>query len=331
MQISAGVNGFGRFGLHLLKFYLDHYTNSPFRIQSINDDFLGIKKAFSIITNDDYVDFSKYTPSISEHQIVFNLNDGETVKINYTNQAAEEIEWIGKYQLHLECSGKLTDADKAKSIFLKGETQKVLISATSWNADRTLVYGFNHEDYTPDMTAVSYGSCTVNAYVPLANFIEKEFGIVTSDVNVIHNMPGYWLKDEKHYTLVRRFCTLEKSGPNLLPFINKDNFRVNYTLIPYDGVSMIDFRFRIKTNTDTEQAINKLKTAMSEGALKGLYNMEAIDRGPNAHICTPYSSVFIEDQVKVLGDELYLMAYFDNENSVNRYFDLVKFVANKLQ
>ena len=39
----------------------------------------------------------------------------------------------------------------------------------------------------------------------------------------------------KHYTLNRKFCTLEKSGSNLLSFINKDNFIYveSKTTLPY--------------------------------------------------------------------------------------------------
>ena len=43
-----------------------------------------------------------------------------------------------------------------------------------------------------------------------------------SDVNVIHNIQEYRLQD--NYTLIRKFCTLEKSAPLLLQSLNNNNF-----------------------------------------------------------------------------------------------------------
>ena len=64
----------------------------------------------------------------------------------------------------------------------------VLISATSWDADKTLVFGYNHQEYSPELKIISYGSCTVNAYMPFANWIHDNYQIIDSDVNVIHNI-----------------------------------------------------------------------------------------------------------------------------------------------
>ena len=84
----------------------------------------------------------------------------------------------------------------------------------------------------------------MNAYVPLADCLNKIYKILDSDVNVIHNIQNYKLKN--YNTLTRKFCTLEKSGLNLLNFLNSKNFNVNYTIIPYDGVSIMDLTTKTK-------------------------------------------------------------------------------------
>jgi len=68
--------------------------------------------------------------------------------------------------------------------------------------------------------------------------------------------------------------------------------------------------------------------SISEGELKGLYGMKEVDNGPEEHKCTPFSSVIIKEKSRLLKNQLYLFAYFDNENSVNRYYDLVSFIAS---
>ena len=49
MKKSAGLNGFGRFGLHLLKYWLDRNNEANFTINYINDDSLSIFQSYEII------------------------------------------------------------------------------------------------------------------------------------------------------------------------------------------------------------------------------------------------------------------------------------------
>jgi glyceraldehyde 3-phosphate dehydrogenase len=325
MKKIAGINGFGRFGLHLLKYWLDRKETADFGISFINDDTLSIKDAFNIIISDPYVVFNKYKISILGDNLVFLSANGIKSTIQYTNEQKFEIPWIGKPYIFLECSGKNTVAKDCEA-YLKGNTSFVVISATSWDAE-TFIFGFNHRAHTKEHQIVSYGSCTVNAYVPLANYINKKYGVVESDASFIHNIAPHKLKNFN--TLKRKFCTLEKSGPNLLGFIRNNNFTVNYTIIPYGGVSMFDFRFKLKKNITKENFIEDLRHACSEGELKSLYDLEELDRGPEVYNCTTYSAVIIKDNIRVINNNLYLHGYFDNENSVNRYFDLINYISAK--
>ena len=48
MKKKAGINGFGRFGLHIIKYWLDRNDESAFTISYINDDFLTIDQSIEI-------------------------------------------------------------------------------------------------------------------------------------------------------------------------------------------------------------------------------------------------------------------------------------------
>ncbi len=324
MTTPAAVNGFGRFGLHLLKYWVDRSQEAAFQIRWINDDALTIAQAHEIITTDRYVVFNKYKVSYHGETLTILAPDGTKHVIRYTNLAYDEVPWLGDPKLVFECSGKNTLRDRCEP-YLCGNTRLVLVSATSWDADQTIVYGFNHTAIEPASRVISYGSCTVNAYLPLADHLHRSFGIVDSDVNVIHNIQEYRLRD--NFTLIRKFCTLEKSAKNLLPFVHDDNFIVNYTVVPYSGVSMIDFRFRLERPAAREAIDEHLHRACAEGELQGLYSLDEVDRGPERYNGTTFSTVFIRDATRVLGDQLYLHGYFDNENSVNRYYDLVQYIC----
>tara|TARA_B100001093_G_scaffold374210_1_gene359195 strand:- start:1233 stop:2237 length:1005 start_codon:yes stop_codon:yes gene_type:complete len=331
-KVICGVNGFGRFGLHLLNYYLDLIDKSNFEIQYINDDILDINQALDIIVHDPYVQIYKnFEVKIEDDFLIFN----DTHKIKYTCNKTEDIKWLGTPDILLECTGKFTNAELARK-FKIGNTKKVLISATSFNADKTLVYGFNHLDYSESDDVISYGSCTVNAYIPLTAFMHENFGVMSSDVNVIHNIPEYQLKDGLIETpglprvpLLRKSCTLSNVAPKLLDFVEDENFNVNYTLIPYTGVSIIDFRYNLDEVPD-DGIWKRLQKSCESGELKGLYAMQEDDNGPHEHQNTEFSSVIIKKNSYIRGNDLYLNAYFDNENSVNRYYDLTNFISSKI-
>tara|TARA_Y100000758_G_scaffold18254_1_gene12795 strand:- start:1435 stop:1716 length:282 start_codon:yes stop_codon:yes gene_type:complete len=92
---------------------------------------------------------------------------------------------------------------------------------------------------------------------------------------------------------------------------------------------MIDFRFRVKKSVDRDTFINDLNEVINLGALKGLYALDDKDMGPEVHNCSDYSTVFIKEGIKSLNDNFYLQGYFDNENSVNRFYDLANFISSK--
>lgn len=326
-MLKTGINGFGRFSLHLLKYWLDRSKEAHFLISYINDDYLKLDQVLQIIYDDIYVQIPKfYKLSVTGDQLTFMSADGHKSCIIYSHSQKYDIPWLGKPTYFLECSGKNTNSADC-GVFLTGHTEKIIISATSWEADKTLIYGFNHSDIVAADKIVSYGSCTVNAYVPLAHYLHSVYGIRNSDVNVIHNIQEYKLKDPKNNTLLRKFCTLEKSGAHLLKFLSADNFIVNYTVVPYAGVSMMDFRFELDRVTSLERILYDLDEAMIGGSLNGLYIFDKEDRGPEVHKCSPYSTIIIRSKARLLGNNLYLQAYFDNENSANRYFDLVNYLS----
>lgn len=329
-RVQTGINGFGRFGLHLLKYFLDHRETAKFEVCYINDDFLTIDQAFDIINTDRYVDFKKYRVQKSENHLSFAHSDGLDLKIKYSTSTKNNIKWIGSVDLFLECSGKYSNREEATA-FLVGNTKHVLISQTSWDCDKTLVYGLNHEEFNPEHKLISYGSCTVNAFSAFTKYVHEQYGVKAADVNVIHNLPGYKLKDPKYYTLVRKFCTLEKSVPNLLDFIGPLNFNVNYTLVPYCGSSIFDYRFELNNPPKSkEEFIENIENACLNGSLKGLHNFVDEDKGPEQHECTKYSSVFVKENINLRGNSVYIHSYFDNENSVNRYFDLINYISVKI-
>lgn len=323
--ISVGINGFGRFGLHLLRYWIVNYEAANFAIEYVNDDHLTLDQVAGIIRGDPHLDI-KENMRVETGCIQVKVGSG-WFPIKYSNQTIDSVPWLGDPQIFLECSGKHTNKNNWDNI-LQNNTCQVIISATSWQAGQIVIYGFNHSEFDQS-PVVSYGSCTINAYVPLAAAIHERFGILDSDVNIIHNIPEY--RRSSFDTLLRKSCTLEEVAPHLLRFLSADRFRVNYTVVPYTGVSIIDYRFRIGSKPKLKDIHDFLAHSVEDGPLKGLYGLQENDRGPNMHKFTSNSAEIIASNIVVAGDNLYLHAYFDNENSVNRYFDVVNFICQGME
>ncbi len=255
-------------------------------------------------------------------------SDGREAEIVITTGPADQAPWVGVPDVFLECSGERTARERSEP-FLVRNTKVVIISATSYDADATLLAGFNDSDFNPEKDKiVSFGSCTVNGFVPLAAFLNDTFGIKASAVNVVHNIQRHRLAGFN--TLQRKFCTLEKMGSVFLPFLTEDNFIVTYTVVPYDGASMLDFTFRFNSPVSRDDLLKALKSATSvEGKLSGLYGLIPKDTGPAAHILSPYSAVIVEEGVHVKGDTAYLFSYFYNEGTA-RYHGLVNRIVTRL-
>ncbi|PIN76963.1 hypothetical protein COV17_00220 [Candidatus Woesearchaeota archaeon CG10_big_fil_rev_8_21_14_0_10_36_11] len=333
-KLVAGVNGFGRFGLHLLKHWLDRRDRAHFDIRYINDPVLTIDDAARMIKNDPAVNFFQYKFKVEGDRLLVSSPHGTRNRtIVFTNagrKSIDEIPWVGDPDIVFECSGGHAEySNEARTTFLRDRTKNLVISATAPGADKTLVFGFNHEDFDQDTDLVtSYGSCTVNAFVPLAQWMHDMFSVVDADVHVAHNMPEYKLKDPKNQILYRKECTLEVVGPKLLSFLPSDRFLVDYIVCPFTNISGITFRFGLVDPVVRDTFIDTFRKAVSGGALQGLYGLEEVDVGDsNRYKCTPFSTVFTEDTIEVRGSNVYLKGYFDNENSVNRYFDLVDYMA----
>ncbi len=331
--ISAGINGFGRFALNLLWCWLRD-TDALYSIGYINDESLTPSDIVRIIKTDTLVrGFQKCKVALLAGNILaIQEPTGRTEHIVLTTGPAEQAAWLGRPDLFFECSGKRSlSADLCRS-FLTGRTKVVIVSATCYDADATLIMGFNHESYKPGVhKVISYGSCTVNPGVTLAHFLNEAFGVEECSVHVIHNVQKHRLDSGEFHTLQRKFCTLERMAPELLSFLTPGNFIVKYTVVPWEGASIMDFAFRFKNSTTRAKSIDALKRSIGEGgALEGLFGMVPKDTGPEVHVGSPYSAVIVESEVKLVGNTLHVFCYFYNEGSGIRMHELASHIARTI-
>ncbi|PJN93147.1 erythrose-4-phosphate dehydrogenase, partial [Amaricoccus sp. HAR-UPW-R2A-40] len=105
------------------------------------------------------------------------------IKVTAVRNPAE-LPW-GDVDIAMECTGIFTDKEKAK-VHLENGSKRVLVSAPSGGADKTIVFGVNDKSLTKDDLVVSNASCTTNCLSPVAYVLDKAVGIEKGFMTTIH-------------------------------------------------------------------------------------------------------------------------------------------------
>jgi len=323
----AVLHGAGRFAQHVYAWLHQEQNHAPhLTLSHWCDEVLDADAVCRLLHTHDRLDFAAAQPAVEEGAIALTRADGQRCRIPFFHGPATAAPWLGEADVWLECSGRYPTAMQCRG-FLTGRIARVLVSATCWDADQTLVMGYNEKDWQRDAQVLSYGSCTVNALVPLAHWLHQSYGVVEAEMQVIHNLPAHRMEPHPR----RQPCTLARMGPQLLPWLQAERFAVNYTLIPYTGASLLDMRFRLQDVPAQREVIGALRAACESGPLAGYYSLMADDPGVGAVVGSPFNAVLHQAGVTVQGDTLRLSGYFDNENSAARYWALAQWLMMQLR
>jgi glyceraldehyde 3-phosphate dehydrogenase len=237
----------------------------------------------------------------------------------------------------IESTGFFTDGTKAKA-HLDAGAKKVVISAPGSNEDVTIVMGVNDDQY--DAAAhhiISNASCTTNCLGPMAKALNDEFGIVRGLMTTIHAYTADQnLQDGPHKDLRRARAAAINIVPTstgaakaiglVLPELKGklDGYALR---VPVPTGSATDLTFTAGRET-TVAEVNAAMKAAAEGQLKG-YLRYTEDPIVSSDIVTdPASCIFDAGLTKVLGDQVKVVGWYDNEwGYSNRLVDLVALVG----
>src|ERR1700737_2039692 len=176
--VKVAINGFGRIGRLV---YRQIYQMEGIDVVAIND--LTSPKVLAHLLKYDSSQ-GRFEAEVKSTEDSIQVN-GESVRI-YAQKDPAQIPWKDHdVDVVLECTGFFTDKDKA-SAHLKAGAKKVVISAPATGEMKTIVFNVNHHilDGTEDI--ISCASCTTNCLAPMADVLDKKFGIVTGLMLTVH-------------------------------------------------------------------------------------------------------------------------------------------------
>ena len=315
MVVRVAINGFGRIGRNVLRAIIES-GRQDIAVVAIND--LG-----PVETNAHLMRFdSVHGRFPGEVRVDGDTMDVGTGPISVTAiRDPRELPW-GGVDVALECTGFFATREKA-AYHLENGSKRVLISAPAGGADKTIVFGVNHQTLTADDLVVSNASCTTNCLAPVAKVLNDAIGIERGFMTTIHSYTGDQPSlDTMHKDLYRGRAAAMSMIPTstgaakavglVLPEL-KGKLDGVAIRVPTPNVSAVDLVFQAARDTTVEE-INQAIRAAADGPMNGVLGYT--DR-PNVSIDfnhDPHSSIFHMDQTKVMdGGLCRILSWYDNE------------------
>ena len=156
MTVKVAINGFGRIGRNVLRAIVES-GRKDIEVVAIND--LGPVETNAHLLKYDTI-HGRFPHPVTTTETTLDVGLGPIQVTAIRNPA--ELPW-GHIDIVMECTGIFTDRDKA-AIHLENGASRVLVSAPSKGADKTIVYGVNHDVLSTDDLIVSNASCTCLLY-----------------------------------------------------------------------------------------------------------------------------------------------------------------------
>ena len=183
MTVKIGINGFGRIGRLAFRRIMDlGEETKDIEVVAINDLTTPAMLAHLLKYDTTHGTFDHEVSATEDSLVV----DGKKYRV-YAEADAKNIPWVKNdgVDFVLECTGFYTSKAKSEA-HLEAGAKRVLISAPAGNDLKTIVYSVNQDTLNADDKIVSAGSCTTNSLAPMANALNKEFGIEVGTMTTIH-------------------------------------------------------------------------------------------------------------------------------------------------
>ena len=316
MTVRVAINGFGRIGRTF--FRAARAEAEGFEIVAIND-LTDPKTLANLLKYDSIMGRLGVDVEVKDDVLVV---DGKEIKILAERNPAD-LPWkdLG-VDVVLESTGFFTEGSKAQAHIDAG-AKKVIISAPGKNIDGTFVMGVNDEQYDPqNHHIVSNASCTTNCLAPLAKVLNDSFGIEKGLMTTIHAYTAdQRLQDAPHSDLRRARAAAVNMVPTstgaaaavglVLPELKGklDGFAVR---VPTITGSITDLTFTASREVTKEEVNAALKTA-AEGPMKGIIKYSEDPIVSKDIEGEGISTIFDAPLTKVIGDQVKVIAWYDNE------------------
>ncbi len=332
--VRIAINGYGRIGRCVLRALYESRRRDELQIVAIND--LADNALLAHLTEFDS-NHGRFRGEVELRGDSLWIDGRDEITL-LSESCASQLPW-GKLGVDvvLECTGQLGKAIDRQAHFDAG-AKRVLVSAPCELADKTAVYGINHQSLTAADKLVSNASCTTNCLAPLAKVLDDEFGIVqgmmttihayTNDQHLVDQAPGdYYRSRSAALSMIPTTTGAAAAVGLVLPQLagKLDGMAVR---VPTANVSAVDLHC-VLAKPATEQAVNQVMARAAEEELSGIliYNERPLVSVDMNH-CSA-SSIFDANHTRLIGNQLKVLSWYDNEwGFSNRMLDMAQLLGS---
>ncbi|MEL6100623.1 MAG: type I glyceraldehyde-3-phosphate dehydrogenase [Pseudomonadota bacterium] len=315
MTVKVAINGFGRIGRNVLRALIES-GRTDIEVVAIND--LGPVETNAHLMRFDSV-HGRFPGEVTVAGDTIDVGRGPMDVTAIRNPA--DLPW-SHVDIVLECTGIFTSKEACQA-HLENGASRVLISAPGKDADKTIVYGVNHQSLTSDDLIVSNASCTTNCLTPVAKVLHDTVGLKRGFMTTIHSYTGDQpTLDTMHKDLYRA----RAAGMNMIPTSTGAAKAVGLVMpelngkldgvairVPTPNVSVVDLTFEANRDTSADE-INAAITAAANGPLNGILGVTDDKLVSMDFNHDPHSSILATDQTKVMdGTMCRVLSWYDNE------------------
>ncbi len=317
MTVRVAINGFGRIGRNILRSLVEH-GRTDIEVVAIND--LGPVETNAHLFRYDSV-HGRFAGEVKVDGDTIDVGRGK-IKVTAVRDPAELPHRELGVDIAFECTGIFTSRDKA-SAHLTAGAKRVLVSAPCDNADKTIVYGVNHDTLTAADLVVSNASCTTNCLAPVAKVLHELAGIERGYMTTIHAYTGDQpTVDTMHKDLYRARAAAMSMIPTstgaakalglVIPEL-QGKLDGSSIRVPTPNVSVVDLVWT-PGRTLTVKEINDALRAAAEGPLKGVLAVtdEALVSTDFNHVAASSTVALAQTQV-IDGGLGRILSWYDNE------------------
>ncbi len=322
--MRIGINGLGRIGRGLFKSLWD---DARFEVAALNDVAEGSVLAH-LLNWDSY-----YGPWV--HRIEARdsgLRSGAREVPLYHGSHPTEIPWNDAgVDWVVDATGRFKDRAS-----LMGHGRPVVLTASSRQVDRQVVFGVNHGDLRSGETILSATSCTTHCVVPPVHALQSRFGCRSLWFNTVH---CYNVSQPLVDAPLKDLRRARAGALNIIPTTTSASLSVEAVLpdlagrvhgmairVPAPAVSLTEMTLIAEGPLDHSGVLSCLEEA-ADGYLKGVLALSREHLVSQDFLGHPASSIVDVPLLEVADGAVRLIAWYDNEAGyVARLVDLLAYL-----
>lgn len=312
-KVKVAINGFGRIGRLVLRAALES-GREDIEFVAVNDLAPADQNAYLLEYDSVHGKLPMDVKLDGEYIIVGNhkikcVSEKDPTKLPWGELGVDVV---------MECTGIFTNADKAR-VHLDCGARRVLVSAPSDGADKTIVFGVNDNTLTADDKIVSNASCTTNCLAPVARVLDDTFGLKDGWMTTIHAYTGDQQLLDKNHKDPRR---ARAAAMSMIPTSTGAAKAIGLVLpklagkldgtairVPTPDVSVVELIANLDKTATPAEINAAMKAAQSQTFGYNEKPLVSVDFTHDAH-----SSVFDSTMTKVINGNLaHVTAWYDNE------------------